>query len=304
MARYDITRKQLKEKNTIQRGEKVEGILNTFEIPVAGGFTNTYSALFSGNTNEKIDTGDSFKPSRSSSFSISTWVKYTGVGYELNTSLMSKMAGGRGAVFRGYRLQVIPEEGVRLTLQAVGSNQITNYTGKHSGSNALIPAKNQWNHIVATYNGNFSGSGINIFINGVSCVSQSVSGDIVNNFQLGLNDYANTLDLSQGEIQDTSPISIGSRAGGATSVWIGNIDEFVFFNGELAQSDVTALYNSGIPNLATSIDYSKVQISPAHYYRMGDDDGGTGTTVTDQVGSANGTLIGGVAPAFEEDVPS
>lgn len=301
MARYDITRKQLKEKSTTQGGRKMEGILNSFEIPAAGGgsFTNTYSALFSGGTGEKVDTGDSFKPSRSSSFSISSWVKYTGIEYDSNTSIVTKLAAGRGAVFKGYRLSVSSEIGINFTLQAVGNNQITQQTAKHSGSNALIPVKNQWNHVVTTYNGNFSGSGINIYINGVSCVSQSAGGNIVNNFQRG--PVSNTLDLSQGEIQDTSPISIGSRAGGANSVWIGNIDEFVFFNGELAQSDVTALYNSGLPNLATGIDYSKAQISPAHYYRMGDDDGGTGTTVTDQVGSADGTLTGVL---FKENVPS
>tara|TARA_R100000030_G_scaffold54135_1_gene40724 strand:- start:536 stop:1435 length:900 start_codon:yes stop_codon:yes gene_type:complete len=298
MAVYNITRKQLKEKSTIRGGRKVEGILNTFEIPVAGGFTNTYSALFTGATNEKIDTGDSFKPSRSSSFSISAWVKYTGGEYDSNTMLVSKLAAGRGAVFRGYRVQFNSEIGVAFSLQAVGNNFITQQTAKHSGSNALVPTKNQWNHIVATYNGNFSGSGMNIYINGVSCVSQSAGGDIVNNFQRG--STPNVLDLSQGEIQDTSTISIGSRSGGAGSVWIGNIDEFVFFNGELAQSDVTALYNSGLPNLATDIDYSKQFITPAHYYRMGDNDGGTGTTVTDQVGSANGTLF---FMNFEEDVP-
>ena len=140
---------------------------------------------------------------------------------------------------------------------------------------------------------------MNIYINGVSCVSQSAGGDIVNNFQRG--STPNVLDLSQGEIQDTSEVSIGSRNGASGTVWIGNIDEVVFFDGELAQSDVTALYNSGLPNLATGINYSAGSITPVHYYRMGDNDGGTGTTVTDQVGSANGTLSN---VSFEEDVPS
>lgn len=285
MAIYNITAEQL----------KVGGVLNSFEIPAAGGssFTNTYSAVYAGATGEKINTGDSFKPSRSSSFSISSWVKFTGIEYGTNTSIISKLASGRGATFRGYKIVISAEDGVIFTLQAVGSNLIQNETSQHSGSNALVPSKDQWNHIVTTYNGNYSGSGMNIYINGVSCVSQSSGGDIYQKPN-------NVLDLSQGEIQDTSEVSIGSRNGAAGSVWIGNIDEVVFFNGELAQSDVTALYNSGVPNLATGIDYSKVFITPAHYYRMGDNDGGTGTTVTDQVGSANGTLSN---VSFEEDVP-
>ena len=289
MATYNITSEQL----------KGAGVLNSFEIATAGGFTNTYSAIFSGNANEKINTGDSFKPSRSSSFSISSWCKFTGIEYGTNDAIVSKMASGRGAVFRGYRLQVSSEAGVSFTLQAVGSNFIVQQTAEHSGSNALMPSKDQWNHIVATYNGNFSGSGMNIYINGVSCVSQSAGGDIVNNFQRG--STPNVLDLSQGKIQDTSEVSIGSRNGASGTVWIGNIDEVVFFDGELTQSDVTALYNSGLPNLATGINYSAGSITPVHYYRMGDNDGGTGTTVTDQVGSANGTLSN---VSFEEDVPS
>ena len=286
MAIYNITAEQL----------KGGGILNTFEIPSDGGssFTNAYSAVYAGATGEKINTGDSFKPSRSSSFSISSWVKFTGIGYDTNTSIVSKLASGRGAVFRGYKVVISEEAGIIFTLQAVGVNLISNQTALHSGSNALIPTKNQWNHIVTTYNGNFSGSGMNIYVNGVSCVSQSAGGEIYQSLH-------DVLDLSQGEIQDTSEVSIGSRNGAGGSIWIGNIDEVVFFNGELAQSDVTALYNSGLPNLATGIDYSKGSITASHYYRMGDDDGGTGTTVTDQVGSANGTLTG---VSFEEDVPS
>jgi len=286
MATYNISSGELKN----------DGILNAFKIPASGGssFTNDYSAVYTGVTGEKIDTGDSFKPSRSSSFSISAWVKYTGVEYDTNSQVVTKIASGRGATFRGYMLTIYEGEGAVFALQADGGNTIRNETSDHSGSNALVPTKGQWNHIVATYNGNFSGSGMNIYINGVSCVSQSAGGDIYAS-------TSNVLDLSQGEIQDTSPVTIGSRGGAARSVWVGNIDEFVFFNGELAQSDVTDLYNSGVPNLATGIDYSKEQISPAHYYRMGDNDGGTGTTVTDQVGSANGTLTG---VSFEEDVPS
>ena len=292
MATYNITSQQLKD----------QGILNSFEIPAAGGssFTNTYSALFTGATNEKIDTGDSFKPSRSSSFSISSWVKFDGTIHGPNDMILIKMSSGRGAVFRGYVLRSNEDTGISFGLQAVGTNSIINGSAAHSGSNALVPTKGQWNHIVSTYNGNLSGSGINIYINGVSCVSQSAGGDIV---QFSGNQYPtpNTLDLSQGEIQDTSALTIGSRGGGAGSVWSGSIDEVVLFNGELAQSDVTALYNDGVPNLATGIDYSKGNISIAHYYRMGDNDGGTGTTVTDQVGSANGTLF---FMNFEEDVPS
>ena len=73
------------------------------------------------------------------------------------------------------------------------------------------------------------------------------------------------------------------------------MDELSFFNTELSVSDVTAIYNSGLPNDISSL-------SPVGWWRMGDNDGGTGTTVTDQGSGGNdGTLTNG--PTFSTDVP-
>jgi hypothetical protein len=76
----------------------------------------------------------------------------------------------------------------------------------------------------------------------------------------------------------------------------GLIDEFALFNSELSSSDVTDIYNSGVPASLTSY-------SPVGWWRMGDDDGGTGTTITDQGSGGNdGTLTNG--PTFSTDIPS
>ena len=78
--------------------------------------------------------------------------------------------------------------------------------------------------------------------------------------------------------------------------WDGNIDEFAVFNSALSAANVTAIYNSGVPTDLTSL-------SPVHWLRMGDNDGGTGTTITDQgSGSNDGTLTNG--PTFSSSVPS
>jgi len=74
------------------------------------------------------------------------------------------------------------------------------------------------------------------------------------------------------------------------------IDEAAYFSTALSAAQITAIYNSGDPaNLAP--------YSPVGWYRMGDNDGGTGTTITDQGSGGNdGTLIN--APTFSTNVPT
>jgi hypothetical protein len=75
----------------------------------------------------------------------------------------------------------------------------------------------------------------------------------------------------------------------------GKVDEVAYWNQGLSSSDITAIYNSGTPDDLTSY-------SPVGWWRMGDNDGGTGTTITDQGSGGNdGTLVNG--PTFSTDVP-
>tara|TARA_R110000787_G_scaffold31050_1_gene82743 strand:+ start:24 stop:1262 length:1239 start_codon:yes stop_codon:yes gene_type:complete len=85
----------------------------------------------------------------------------------------------------------------------------------------------------------------------------------------------------------------------------GLIDEVSTFNTALSSADVTAMYNSGVPNdLTQAASYNTDRTANlVNYWRMGDDDGGTGTTITDQgSGSDDGTLVNG--PTFSSTVPS
>jgi hypothetical protein len=76
----------------------------------------------------------------------------------------------------------------------------------------------------------------------------------------------------------------------------GLMDEAAIFNSALSTSDVSAIYNSGTPTDISSL-------SPVHWWRMGENDGGTGTTITDQGSGGNdATLVNG--PTFSTDVPS
>ena len=89
------------------------------------------------------------------------------------------------------------------------------------------------------------------------------------------------------------------------------VDEFSMFNATLSSSDVTALYNSGVPNdLNDSSSYNTDRTNNlVAWWRMGETDSGAGTTITN---AASGTASGGSsfdlsfggAPSFSTDVPS
>jgi hypothetical protein len=76
----------------------------------------------------------------------------------------------------------------------------------------------------------------------------------------------------------------------------GLMDEVALWDSALSATNVTAIYNSGVPGDLSSLN-------PVNWWRMGDNDGGTGTTITDQgSGSNNATLTNG--PTFSTTVPS
>jgi hypothetical protein len=83
----------------------------------------------------------------------------------------------------------------------------------------------------------------------------------------------------------------------------GRIDEFALWSGDVS-GDIANIYNSG----AGAVDLNSsgvVGTAPEIWWRMGDDDGGTGTTITNQGSlgsSADGTLVNG--PTFSTDIPS
>lgn len=98
----------------------------------------------------------------------------------------------------------------------------------------------------------------------------------------------------------TSPITFSTALLGArqTSAYFfsGKIDEVGFWSSTVTEADITTMYNGGVPGNLTTLN-------PFGWWRMGDDDGGTGTTITDQGSGGNdGTLTNG--PTFSTDIPS
>jgi hypothetical protein len=134
------------------------------------------------------------------------------------------------------------------------------------------PSTGTWNHVVCT----FDSSASKLYLNGSLVDSNSGASATASN-------CGNSFQIAR--------LSGSNLLGGAKL-----IDEVALFTSTLSASDVTAIYNGGVPCDISSLN-------PVGWWRMGDNDGGTGTTITDQgSGSNDGTLTNG--PTFSTTVPS
>ena len=238
----------------------------------APSFTNTKSVSFDG-IDDYVDCGDadnlSFgNGSTDSPFSISAWIK---IGQTTTQGIVSKFGGNTN-----LREWLLYTTGAKLRLLLVDASNGKQIFGT-SPSNLSI---NNWHHVVCTYNGVGGGTaanGIKLYINGVA---QSVT---VNN-QSSYTAMSNT----------NTTVKIGKFV---TSEIQGSIDEVAIFNSELSSSDVTAIYNSGVPSSLAS--YS----SHVSWLRMGDGD--TFPTLIDNgSGGNNGTMQNMTSGNIVTDVPT
>ena len=171
-------------------------------------------------------------------------------------------------------------------LRFVGNNRIDLFLNnlimfRDSSLNVTF-SNNTWYNIVLTYNGaNTPNSAkCNLYINGVK--------------------ETNTTGYNVSSLNSSSSnFNIGRHENGASSYnnfFDGNIDEIALFDKELSQSEVTAIYNSGVPGDLTG------HANLTDWWRCGDDNGGSGTTLTANVGGVNGSLYN--SASYEENVPT
>lgn len=160
---------------------------------------------------------------------------------------------------------------------SVTDELITLYTGDwaYSYSSSSGSINTDWHHLAIRW----SGSDYEIYLDGTQVKNDD--GQVVGN-------------QSKAKIPISS-FDVGIR-NGSDRAFDGLIDEVAIWSTPLSASDTIALYNSGAPTDLSSL-------SPNGWWRMGDNDGGTGSTVTDQgSGSNDGTLTNGAA--FSTTVPS
>lgn len=206
--------------------------------------------------------------STDSAFSISAWIKNDSIGA---TQRIVTKASSTSSIEYMFTIN--------------GSNQLGLYLYDGSSGNRIGATTNValssgvWYHVVATYDGNGANTGINLYVD--------------------TNTGTRSLDSAGSYVamhNTSDPVRVGSLS--YTSQYFdGKIDGVAIFNYELSAANVSTIYNSGEVGDISSL-------SPVAHWRMGDNDGGTGTTITNQ-GSASGidgTLTNG--PTFSTDVPT
>ena len=224
-------------------------------------FTNTKSIQLDG-VDDYVDCGTNLALLGSAT-TFSAWVKMTDA-----TSFRILHKGIAGS--REYAFGM----GTSDTLFFVLYNGSSNYIAQVSTS-TMTSYQGSWIHICATYDGSTNASGITLYVNGSVFNSSSLTGGT----------YTAPSGNANGRVY------IGRYS---TEYADGNIDETAVFNSELSQSDVTSIYNSGVPNDISSL-------SPVSWWRCGDGD--TAPTLTDNGSASNdGTMTN--FTTFSTDVPT
>lgn len=199
-----------------------------------------------------------------SSITISAWIKVSG---SVNT--FNYIVSRAGSTYGSYHLRYTSANKFNVHL-GFASSQF-----KNDITSSSTYTLTDWHHVAFTYDQ----TNAKLYVDGV----EEYSG-------------AETRAIDYTAAVVGSNTHIGSTPMGYPSPSEGLIDEVALFNTALSGSDITAIYNSGTPDDLTSY-------SPVGWWRMGDNDSGTGTTITDQgSGSNDGTLTNG--PTFSTDIPS
>lgn len=139
----------------------------------------------------------------------------------------------------------------------------------------------------------------------IMTTSYALSGDTDWHNIIGVYNGANAKIYVDGNLVVTGtniPSSLSSTAGNNFEIGSlngsfftsGNIDEVAVFNSELSASDVTSIYNSGVPNDISSL-------SPVSWWRCGDGD--TSPTLTDNGSGGNDGTMNNFS-TFSTDVPT
>ena len=250
------------------------GTLYGFDASGGGGggaFTNGYSGNFDGTNDHAITTGTPVdQGDMSNGYTFSGWMwREDAASLPSNGGTTNWLGGAYASAadtaafpqLRWYLTDEYWNGGVyKLIRWYHGSKTINN-------SSILIP-KGVWSHLAVTWDGSNT---VTTFLNASQIGQITNSGSLVSR--------ADKMLIGKGNWSHK-----------------GLVDEVAYWNSELSSSDITAIYNSGVPDDLSSY-------SPVGWWRMGDNDGGTGTTVTDQGSGGNDATMNNGA-SFSTSVPS
>tara|TARA_R110002020_G_scaffold264972_1_gene479747 strand:- start:4688 stop:5449 length:762 start_codon:yes stop_codon:yes gene_type:complete len=228
-----------------------------------GEFSNTYSISLDGAT-EYVDCGNITTLNGVQNASWSFWVKFDSFGgWQTTVSLF-----GASTANKQFHISFFNDQRIDVFINSGAAFRETGITTYATGT---------WYHIVATYDGTqgTSSQRTKLYIDGVASGGSGLSALANLNSPSGI------------------PFEMGRRT--TTQYLDGQIDEVAMFNTTLSPTDVSNIFNGGNP---TDLIGSSGLV---HYWRNGDNNGGTGTVVNDDVGSFNGNLLNGAA--FIADAP-
>tara|TARA_Y100000361_G_C11101198_1_gene312017 strand:+ start:171 stop:905 length:735 start_codon:yes stop_codon:yes gene_type:complete len=227
-------------------------------------FENDYSIAFDGTDDYANGTANFTTWNGLQNVSVNLWFKRDDV--TRNEMLMSQYGTGGNSFYiycvGNARVDFYLDGGVRYR-----------YTG-------TTFTNNTWYNLGFSYDGTqgTSADRPSLYLNGSSRLAGSFGGNAT------LGTYTSDLQMSGRD--------------GTNFELAGNLDEISIWTSTLTEANHNTIYNSGTP-----LDISTLGISGlAHWWRGGDNNGGTGTTMSDAVGSYNINYFN-ADTAFEADVP-
>ena len=228
-------------------------------------FSNTKSILLDG-VDDYVETN--FNADNFSLLSVSGWIKATNPQLDYNVIISNH-----------YRNDTAPYFQFVCRIDNNGKLQYRIGNSSSSIFNVISTTTirdNSWHNFVGTYNG----STLKIYIDGVLENTASANGNL----------YTTGNKTSIGGVID---VTSGSEI--INNNFLGNIDELSIYNVALTQSDVTTIWNNGVPSDISSIN------GLTNWWRCGDGD--TAPTLLDNgSGGNNGTMTN--FTTFSTDVPT
>ena len=260
MATYNLTAAQL----------KGEGILNSFEIPTGGGFTNIYSLSFDG-VDDYVDLGASSTVNNGGQFSFSFWIKADSA---LRNEMVMCIQGNDTGDY--FALRKLNTGELRFGCRGASIHGMSPTSSLYD-----VNTIENWTHFLVTKGWTYSwgrGQIKRIFANGVEVTGNEAT-------------------CNGGANNKTVIGKIGSISYYGDE-FQGEIDELSIFEGHLTSSaNINTIYNGGVPSDLTDLN-------PLVWYRMGDVVAGSGSNVPDQGSNTEGDLVLFNDTTFSTSVPS
>lgn len=228
-------------------------------------YTNTYSLDFDGTNDYIVGTGSALTVG-----TVSCWF-YNDVA--ISNTLQGQVVFSQGSSDFGI---VLGNQLAHVTNELIGIQYASSNFAYTSTTDTISVG---WHHVMIAWVSNSSTNsgnpGYDIWLDGVKVGNDSGSSGTI---------------TSSPDTLDSSGFYLGAR-GGTYRFFNGKIDEFALWTGDVS-GDIANIYNGGNGAVDLS-DSGVVGTAPNIWWRMGDNDGGSGTTITDQGSSSvNGSITG------------